>query len=384
MTLLLECHAVHRPCEARLASSQVLTERVAAAQAFLGRHGIAVDPIVVANAPVRMALTVSDLGTWLGPQYAGKIGVLLAPGVDAQVVITHELVHVWLTEAGATEPRWVVSDGVANNEAALVQEALADFAAVVQAGDPKIGRLADSEATRTLAAMARCPEGLRGDAHDDALVLSGALWEAARTLGPEVVLAAVAKAGPRGSASVAALSRELGRALDEGGAKVWAQVAARHGLDVCAAPRPLGTQARVSAPGRDFVVPGAADGVVQAPQAFVIEVPEAVPSVTVSLRPGARDLPLSLAWRDAHGQGEVPVAGWPIASATIEGARGTVVVRVASRSPEVTRYNDLRLTLAPPVVAPAEAPSTACAAAGPDGGLMVVMLWALFRARPRR
>ncbi len=380
--ILLRCFEVQRPCEARLATSEILTARVASARAFLAEHGIVVDPIVVMDAPVRMALTVQDLGAWLGPRYTGQVGVLLAPGVDAQVVITHELVHVWLIEAGAREPRWVVEGGVANNEAALVQEALADFAAVVQSGDPKIGRqaLPDGEATRSLAVTARCPEGLRGDAHDDALVLSTALWEAGRTLGPEVVLRAVAKVGSRGSGSVAALSRELGQALGEGGAKVWAQVAERHGLEACGAARPLGPHARVSAPGRDFVVPAIGDGV-QAPQAFAIEVPVGVPSLGVSLRPGARDLPLSLVWRDVDGHGEVPLVGWPMAAATIEGAQGEVVVRVMSRAKEDVRYNDLRVTFASPAPPAAPVSSSSCGAAGADLGLWVALAYVWRRRR---
>ena len=160
----------------------------------------------------------------------------------------------------------------ASAEPAAVEEALADFFAAALSGDPLMGEYAVGEAAggaalRSLSDGARCPDAVTGEAHDDARVLSGALWSARVVVERErrrlydvaVLEAARARSAPD-DASFEALAVRLLAALSsrvpEGASALEAALRARGADGPCAAPRALSPAQTLSGSGGPFVAPG--------------------------------------------------------------------------------------------------------------------------------
>ncbi len=290
---------------------------------------------------------------------------------DDADLVTHELVHHWLRQSGADEPRWVMRDGRAEGEAAIIQEGLANFVAAARSDNPILGgaAIARGQARPSLRVFARCPEALRGDAHDDSLVLSGALWEARRALTSDVVLAAVARAAPAASDRIANLSAALEEAFardSDHSASVWREIAERHRLSHCADPIALSPDVRLSARSDSFVIPAPGHFTprperIESPQAFAITLPANTPSASLTLRSSRKDEPrLSLGWQTTGPSpttGEVALTGWPVQQAELPVPVGAteLVLHLVSRAPSDVTYNDLRVTFADSIAAPAQA-----------------------------
>ena len=72
-------------CQAMLSDARGLGARAASAREFLHEHGFVVASdakvedglVLVDDAPLSGSLTVPDLAPWLGPAWAGRVGVLL-------------------------------------------------------------------------------------------------------------------------------------------------------------------------------------------------------------------------------------------------------------------------------------------------------------------
>ncbi len=369
--------ATARAGGAQVSSSHTLGLRAEDARQFLVTHGLWRDggvsgPLVlVSDADISGALTVPDLGVWLGPTWSGRMGVLFgaiegrSTGVDNDL-ITHELVHVWLRRAGANEPRVVVRDGHADLEASIIQEGLADFVAAARSGDAIVGHRTNPRAA-SLEASVRCPDAHTGQAHADGLVLASALWKARRVLGTDQVLAAVAKAAPGHTQHIADLSRSLGLVLGEQSpeaARAWSEIETQTGLLRCDEPIVLEPGVVRSAYRDDFVIPGSlqyaaggepakssASSAVGAPQSFELAVGAAPAHATLSLRVRAPRESLSIAWRavGVDVSGESALVGGPSVVASIgipKGATG-LVFRLVSHAQNDVGYADLKVELAP-------------------------------------
>ncbi len=341
--IVLRCQArtgVESPrCDAVAVPASALAVKADEARVFLAAHGMwpaAPPPILVQGAPYAGSLMVQDLGPWLGPAWADKPGILFGqiaglPTSDDADLVMHELVHHWLRQSGADTPRWVMHDARADNEAAIIQEGLANFVAAARSDNPILGgaAIARGQARPSLRVFARCPEALRGDAHDDSLVLSGALWEARRALTSDVVLAAVARAAPAASDRIANLSVSLEEAFardSDHSASVWREIAERHRLSHCADPIALSPDMRRSARSDSFVIPAPGHFTtrperIESPQAFAIRLPANTPSATLTLRSSRKDEPrLSLGWQaigPSPATGEVALTGWPLQQAEL-------------------------------------------------------------------
>ncbi len=422
---VLECQVPAGPapgsaarCDAVVVTGRALADEAAAARTYLEAHGLwprgdAPLPVLLQEAPYGGTLTVPDLGPWVGVAWAGRPGILFGriagrATSDDRDLVTHELVHHWLRQSGADEPRWVLRDGRADGEAGLIQEGLANFVAAARDGDPLLGdaALARGQPRPSLRVFVRCPEALRGDAHDDSLVLSGALWEARAKLGGEVVLGAIAEAAPGAAGRLVDLDAALGRVFErhsEEAARTWRAISERHGLTRCDSPRPLPPGERVGARSESFVIPGreqlregraaaapamefpAVAGAIGSPQSFALALPPGTTRATLTLRSSQKDTPrLTVAWRNSerarlHRQpgdsrraeqvtspgcgdgsarpsncdggaesGEVALEGWPVQQAELPvpaGATG-LVLHLVSRAPGEVSYDDLSVTLA--------------------------------------
>lgn len=396
-----------------MSSSHTLGQRADDARQFLAKHGLWRDgggsgPLVlVSDADISGALTVPDIGVWLGPTWSGRMGVLFgaiegrSTGADDDL-ITHELVHVWLRRAGANEPRVVVRDGHADLEASIIQEGLADFIAAARSGDAIVGRRTNPRAA-SLEASVRCPDAHTGQAHADGIVLASALWKAHRVLGTDQVLAAIAKAAPGHTHHIADLSRSLGRVFGEQSpeaARAWSEIETQTGLLRCDEPIVLEPGVVRSAYRGDFVIPATAslatgaktggrpnpalaEGArrqgesVGAPQHFEFAVPFSPAHAVLSLRVVAPREALSVVWQavGVDVSGRSVLEGGPRVVAQIDipsGATG-LVFRLVSSAPEEVAYADLMVKLEPAATAShvALADTTAkvgFAAQGPPGG----------------
>ncbi|MEZ4269291.1 MAG: hypothetical protein R3F39_23280 [Myxococcota bacterium] len=321
-----------------------------------------------------------DLGLALGPQWSGRPGILFGdhqdtPTASMDEVLTHELVHHWLRQSGATEPRWVLVEGHADNQPALIQEGLANFVAAARSGDPVIARAAGPHAATSLRVFARCPDHLHGEAHDDSLVLSGALWEAREALPADLLLGAIAQASARRPACPTSPARSnapqplaRGRAPGPRSPPDTASTAAT-------SPCALTPGERLSASREGFVIPAPSAFTpppphVTSPQAFALALPPGTPSVGLTLRANRKDAAtLEVQWR-APGQADTreaaPLAGWPIATANLAVPPGAteLIFRLASKSPDELTFNDLRVT--PTAPAPSAEALTAAVVAAPS------------------
>ncbi|MBL8788765.1 MAG: hypothetical protein JNJ59_27970, partial [Deltaproteobacteria bacterium] len=107
--------------------------------------------------------------------------------------------------------------GVPRHAGALGLAPLGHFGAAARRDDPVIIRRTTEGGgvPRSLRPFARCPDDLRGDGHDDALVLSGALWEAREALSNETLLRAIGHAAPLANDRVATFVGALERALGQ-------------------------------------------------------------------------------------------------------------------------------------------------------------------------
>ncbi|MCA9516560.1 MAG: hypothetical protein KC635_16580, partial [Myxococcales bacterium] len=109
--------------------------------------------------------------------------------------------------------RWRLVDGHADGQAAMLQEGVADFIAAARLETPILTASATTDDARSIAGGGACPDALQGDAHADAQVVSGALWEAREAVGAERLLAAIAAATPGHASDIASWSEAVATAL---------------------------------------------------------------------------------------------------------------------------------------------------------------------------
>ncbi|MDX2014038.1 MAG: hypothetical protein SFW67_27825 [Myxococcaceae bacterium] len=334
--------------------------------------------LVVTGAPVH-ALTVPDAAPFLGAGYQTRPAVLLADDVWPDVdVVVHELTHAWLQRVAGAGPRWVVKAGVASTERAAVHEAVADFLAAVHRGGPMVGRASTPEPleARTLTEVRRCPEDWSGSAHDDAQVVSSALWALRGVVPSDEVVAAVVVAAPR-SETVRGFSSAMREALSAAARPAWARLVEAQGLERCDQPIRVTASAPASATVDRFWLPGVGDvdagATVAAPQAFVLS-GRSLQEVTVSLQ-ATQPLSLDVTAGASHFRVDLAGGARPAARFTLESPVDEVQVRVVSANRGPAAYNDV-------VMAGAAAPASA---AGPLVamlvGLLVVLGLAGWRAR---
>lgn len=401
------------------ARALAVREAVAAARAHLEPAGLwSVAPVIALDAPLGSAVarTVQDAATEGLTGYAGRPAVLIASGgAETNLdVLLHELTHVWMRSQGAEDARWRMVDGRASHESAVVHEGLADFVAAALTGDPILAEGLGARATpHSLRALAACPGGLTGFAHEDAVIVSGALWElggAGRTpAAMSEVVSAVRESAVAGGADVGALVDALAAALTARSSPLaarWSEIVEARGLRACHAPIELGA-ARASARAMDFLAAGAARlGVaeVSGPIHFSAAVAgaQAARVTARSGRPGV----LVITWQargtdgGVVGEGRAPLVGWPSQHAQIALPPASHALRFAfatSERADVT-YNDVAVALIGPrpaeprsaqavVVEPPRppAPRSSCAVGGPSDVLLAVLVgWLAWRRRRRR
>jgi len=365
-----------------------------------------------------LALSVADAGSAGLKDYAGRPAVLLARGSSAEAdidVMVHELVHIWMRARGPSEavaPRWTLDAGVASHQSALVHEGVADFVAAAVTQDPVLGEVSNPDGPpRSLRVPARCPGGLTGATHEDALLVSGALWEVSGEgrdpASMAATLAAVATAAPSSAADVATFVDGLGRALTTHPSPLaarWSEVVEARGLTACGAPLPVGAT-RLSARADAFIAPGTAgfEGTpeeVQGPLAFQAEITGAT-GVQLGIRSGRRDPPLEVVWQitatngASLGGGRGPLEGWPSQYIHIPAPHGstTLALRFVNTAPEAVRFNDIDLTRAEKAVtashfstnipvpataqplAPTPPQSKGCATMGAESLYLAPLVW---------
>jgi hypothetical protein len=356
--------AVAGTCQLDRAADEGLSAEVAAARKFLITNElwqVRADPVlVVVGAPVAVARTVWDLGDLAGSAFRGRPGVLLedARRIDADV-LTHELVHLWLRQAGAREPRWRLVErrgqsAKADGEASLIQEGLADFVAAARRGSPTIGET--TARPSALRVAARCPEDLVGDEYLDSQVLSNALWRASEALTPRVVLEAIAASAPRAAGDLVQVTSALEGALarkSAAAAATWRQIASENGLLHCRDPITLTLGRPTSSRGEHFVLPGRsrfaeAPRQVRAPQAFEVAVPPGAETIILTLRITQKPSRVTVRWASHPGtrRGETPIEGWPVASASVQVPKATtrLTLALAHEGEGNLGYDDLTAT----------------------------------------
>lgn len=422
----LRCEAAPTPTREPSAREDIARETIEAARAALEAAGLgAPAPLIALDARLDglLALTVRDAGLVGLTGFAGRPVILLSAGTEThRDVLIHELTHVWMRTHGIDDARWrvetqtgaglTISDphGAAlrvSHESAVVQEGLADLVAAALTQDPLLYEGFEA-ARRSVRSDVRCPEGLTGFVHEDAAIVSGALWalggdHAARR--SEVLAAlrtAVTSAKSRApsvpaDSGVAAFVDALGAALVDHPdlATRWRELVAERGLRECATPITLGP-GRTSARAMDFLAAGtrrfdaaypgaaglwwppAAPLEVTGPLRFQAPV-EGVTALRVTGRSSARDA-LTLAWQahDQHGLllggGRAPFEGWPSQYAILElppESRTLTFGFVSSRADDVT-YNDLSVapmtSSSTPTITSSPPPTGPLGPAEPRGG----------------
>ncbi len=412
-----------------------VSARLDEAKALLEPVGLwATEPIVALDARLAgtVATTFDDAAKEGLEAYPGRPVIFFdtrAQAVPDLDLVLHELTHVWMRTAGAKDTRWRVLDGRADHESALVHEGLADFVAAALTGDPILGE-GLGRAT-SLRVEVKCPEGLTGSPHADALVVSGALWELAgagrNAAEINEVLSAVRATAVDGSRGVSSLVDALGAALSARstpgspagvgtadatslGAR-WAALVEQRGLRRCGEPIVVGPE-RVSARTGEFLAVGTArfagNGparTIGGPLAFTARVSGegAAKVMARSSEPGS----LSIDWSafgaggEALGAGRAPLEGWPAQWATITLPTGshTLDFVFTSSAPHDLAYNDVRVALSgsrtaqdiaqdtAQIAAPTPPPGSGCTVGSALGlldlGLPLCFAW-LARRRTRR
>lgn len=418
--------------------------RIEEAQALLEPAGLwVVAPVVALDAELggALATTMEDaaragLVAYPGRPmifFAGRRGRTSEGGLDGWHesvpdldVVLHELTHVWLRAAGADDARWRLEapqggDGWASrrvsHESALVHEGLADFVAAALTGDPVLG---EGPGAASLRVEARCPDGLTGAPHTDAVLVSGALWElggAGRDAAALAeVVAAVRVSAVEGSRDVAALVEALGSALSaraEQAARLqgasgasslptrWAELVERRGLLRCGEPIAVGAE-RVSARAGDLLAAGTGrfpsgggSAGVGGPLGFRAQVGgpaghEVTAKVVVR---SSEARVLAVDWRamgaagEVLGEGRAPLEGGPSQWAAVSlpgGSRSLDFVITTNTSHDVA-YNDVRVTwegVTPRAVSPEPAPRSGCLVGGASLELVAALVVAWVARRP--
>lgn len=101
-------------------------------------------------------------------------------------VVYHELGHAMIDRTIGLVPWWVADEQGVLPAPLAMHEALADYFSSAIAGDGRVGEYAGRNfgdgAIRDLDRMDVCPSNLTGEAHDDSVFFSGALWATRQAL----------------------------------------------------------------------------------------------------------------------------------------------------------------------------------------------------------
>lgn len=295
-------------------------------------------------------------------------------------VVAHEVTHAVLDPLLPRQP-WTLDGTGARNDGEIIDEALADFFTAALTGDPLIAehaaRNAPAAAARSLAVPGRCPQGLTGRRHGDALLLSAALWSIrAATSADEarrLDRALLEALRPPGSVTTveALLARTLAglsRTAPALAKRARRELSARGFLPRCARVLPLVPGETLAGASGSFLAPGRnstgarqlSPGLVQ----FQVRPPAGTAALRLRLRsdggPGAaallvlarparpirwrhqatpaHDAPLSL---PLEGEGVLRVARVPVIGA------GPLFLQVASTGATDGWYDDLAVTYEP-------------------------------------
>jgi hypothetical protein len=310
----------------------------------------------------------------------GRPIIVLTPAASKDLdVMTHELTHLCLGQAEWPEVH-LDAAGRASTQHRAVAEGVADALAAWRSGLSVLARQstpATMEA-KNVALPAKCPESLNGQPHDDAQVVSSALWAAMQASTPDLIATAAAQAA-RKQGTIADFDRAMKEALTGPAREAFLKASSDALLVDCGRAIPLRASQTFSAERDRFVLPGTRHTKqlqsVRGPQSFVVEFDTPVNAAQVSVRSAQQGGTVSVWFSTPSQQGTAALSASAIPSGTLVFEQPTTHLEIAFVSSRASDayFNDVTVTGQPASTSPL--PWVSAATATLLAGLWLFRRW---------